>query len=165
MDSYRTYRHLIDTARVRIARILWSWRAYRHEYCIVHSGNCVRLVRKRGKGTAAVRMPVGKYVSPAPNCHEWLIRRENVMCMVRYGSGIFSFGSCAPFIAKRGLVSQPHKFWPILHEYVMMREYFRKLRQLIRRENVKLCLWFGVFFIRTVRPIRRDVHGAWLDSP
>ena len=29
-------------------------------------------------GTAAVRMPVGKYVSPAPNRHEWLIRRENV---------------------------------------------------------------------------------------
>ena len=29
-------------------------------------------------GTAAVWKPVGKYVSPAPNRHEWLIRRENV---------------------------------------------------------------------------------------
>ena len=48
------YRHSNDTARVRIARLLQLWRVYRHEYCIGHPGNCVRLVRKHGKGIREV---------------------------------------------------------------------------------------------------------------
>ena len=74
------------------------------------------------------------------------------------------------------------KVWPIpciRHGYVMMREYFRKVRQrfgcqsantyllprsnrhewLIRREYyVKLWVWFVDFFIRIVCPTRRDAR-------
>ena len=91
---------------------------------------CVRLVRQHGKGirkvwkfirncricndtrilSAAVRMPVGMYVSPDPNRHEWLIRRENVKWCVWFGN-FFSFGSCARFVAIWGLVRQPLKAW------------------------------------------------------
>ena len=49
----------------------------------------------------AVRMPVGKYVSPAHKC---LIRRDNEKLW--YGLDIFSFGFCAPFVTPCGLALQ-----------------------------------------------------------
>ena len=59
------------------------------------------------------------------------------------------------------------KVLPMRHGYVMMREYFRKVRQrfgcqspvpnrhewLIRRENVKLCVWYAYDF-RRIRRMR-----------
>ena len=49
-------------------------------------------------------MPVGKYVSSSLNHHKWLIQRGNVKSV--YGSGIFSLGSCAPFVELWGSVRQ-----------------------------------------------------------
>ena len=31
MDSYQTYRHSTDNVRIRIVRLLWSYRAYRQK--------------------------------------------------------------------------------------------------------------------------------------
>ena len=99
-------------------RLLRSYRVYRHGYCILHLGNCVRLEGLRKHGKAYVRY------------------REFI-----------------------------RKVWLIRHGYVMIREYFRKVRQrfgfqsastyissapnrhewLIWRENVEICVWFGGF--------------------
>ena len=54
MDSYRAYCHSTNTARVRIVWLLLSELVYHHEYCIVHSGNCARLVREHGNGIPKV---------------------------------------------------------------------------------------------------------------
>ena len=48
MDSYRTYRHSTDTARVRIVVYFDCKSAYRHEYCIGQLCTAARSSRNLG---------------------------------------------------------------------------------------------------------------------
>ena len=131
MDSYITYRHSTDTAGIHIVRLLRS---------------------------------------------KWFFfsLTLNVACVSPRILYVHS-GNCVRLIRQHDYRNFLCKVWPMQHGYAMMREYFRKVRQrfgcknvspvpsrqewLIQRENVELCVWFGmirVFFIRILRSIRRD---------
>ena len=54
-------------------------------------------------------------VIPAPNRHEWLFQRENVILCAWFGD--FSSRSCAPFVAMWGLVRQPLRQYTLYVNY------------------------------------------------